>query len=105
MKRPAFLLPFLAAALLAAPADAEPPLAAEPSPVTVRALKPLVVYVVVPLCSNAQIDCGSPVAGRPGDLEHNVYWGAVFGARRFFERRGSGWERVEVARGDRVFLE
>ena len=61
--------------------------------------------MVVPLCSNEQIDCGSPIAGRPGDLAHNVYWGAVFGARRFLERKGSGWERVDVARGDRVFLE
>jgi hypothetical protein len=59
----------------------------------------------VPLCSNAQIDCGSPIAGRPGDLEHNTYWGAVFGARRFFERKGSGWDRVELTRGGPVFLE
>src|SRR5262245_50438317 len=51
--------------------------------------KPPVLYVVVPLCSNEQVDCGSTLAGRPGDLEHNLYWGAVFGARRFFERRAS----------------
>jgi hypothetical protein len=64
-----------------------------------------VVYVVVPLCSNAQINCGSAIAGRPADLAHNIYWGAVFGARRFFERKRTDWERVEVSRKDAVFLE
>jgi hypothetical protein len=58
----------------------------------------LVTFVVVPLCSNAQIDCGSSVAGRPGDLSKNIYWGAVFGQRRFFERKNSGWTLVEVTR-------
>jgi hypothetical protein len=104
MKLPA-LAAAVAAALLAAPAPAE--LAAPPPgpPLAVPAGEPLVVYVVVPLCSNAQIHCGSSIAGRPGDLEHNVYWGAVFGARRFLERKGSGWERVEVERNQGVFLE
>jgi hypothetical protein len=59
--------------------------------------KPFVVVVIVPLCDNEQIDCGSPIAGRPRDLAHNVYWGAAFGHRRFFERKGSGWTRVELA--------
>jgi hypothetical protein len=82
------------------------PASADPAGATSEAgAAPLVVYVVVPLCSNEQIDCGSAVAGRPADLEHNVYWGAVFGARRFFERAKSGWERVEVTRGEGVFLE
>jgi hypothetical protein len=87
-----------AVALLLA-STALPAAAAEP------VAEPLVVYVVVPLCSNEQIDCGSPTAGRPADLEHNLYWGAVFGARRFFDRKNSGWERVEVTRGDGVYLE
>ncbi len=95
----------LAALLLAAPSTAEPDALDGGPPLTLPAGEPLVVYVVVPLCSNAQIDCGSSIAGRPGDLEHNVYWGAVFGARRFLERKGSGWERVEVTRRDPVFLE
>lgn len=93
---------------LAALARADSPSAAAPLDAVaadVRAGRPLVLHVVVPLCSNDQIDCGSGIAGRPGGLEHNVYWGAVFGARRFFERRKSGWERVEVTRGDGVFLE
>ena len=80
--------------------------AASPAEADVRAGRPLVVYVVVPLCSNEQIHCGSSIAGRPGDLAHNVYWGAVFGARRFLAREGSGWETVEVTRPDNgVFLE
>lgn len=67
--------------------------------------RPLVVHVRVALCSNAQIDCGSKIAGRPGDLRHNIYWGAVFGARRFLELPASGWERVSLAKVDDVVLE
>lgn len=61
---------------------------------------PLVTFVVVPLCSNDQINCGSGVAGRPGDLSKNIYWGAIFGQRRFFDRAKSGWTRVDVTRPD-----
>jgi hypothetical protein len=59
-----------------------------------------VVHVVVPLCDNDLIDCGSGVAGRPGDLARNLYWGAAFGQRRFFDRARSGWTRVDVAAPD-----
>ncbi|MFT3770741.1 MAG: hypothetical protein QM820_35405 [Minicystis sp.] len=96
----------LATAFVAAPTITR----ADPGPLDaiaadVRAGKPLVLYVVVPLCSNEQINCGSGIAGRPAGLEHNVYWGAAFGARRFFERPKSGWERVERTRGEGIFLE
>ncbi|MEZ4372794.1 MAG: hypothetical protein R3B07_18360 [Polyangiaceae bacterium] len=67
--------------------------------------KPLVVHVTVPLCSNAQIDCGASWAGQPGRLETNLYWGAIFGARRIFDGKRSGWERVEVTKQDDVYLE
>ncbi len=67
--------------------------------------KPLVVHVTVALCSNQQIDCGSKIAGRPGNLSHNVYWGAVFGARRFLEMKSSGWERLSLGKLDDVVLE
>lgn len=87
----AFFLPAWAAA---APLDA--------AAVEVRAGRPFVVSVVVPLCSNAQINCGGGLAGRPTDLQHNTYWGAIFGARRFFDRKGSGYERVEVTRSDEL---
>ncbi len=71
----------------------------------VREGRPLVIQVVVPLCSNAQIDCGSGIAGRPDRLDTNIYWGAVFGHRRFFDRNGSGFERIDVGRGGGALLE
>ncbi|NUO54754.1 MAG: hypothetical protein HOV80_38425 [Polyangiaceae bacterium] len=49
----------------------------------------LAVHVLVPLCDNDQIDCGSTRAGDPDDLGHNLYWGAVFGHKRFFSRKAS----------------
>ena len=67
--------------------------------------RPLVVHVTVALCSNDQIDCGSKLAGRAGNLSHNVYWGASFGARRFLELRASGWERLSLGKLDDVVLE
>jgi hypothetical protein len=100
--RASVLIASLVAMLTASPAAADPP---SPSVLGPPLADPLVVYVVVPLCSNEQIDCGSSIAGRPAGLDHNVYWGAVFGARRFFERKKSTWERVEVTRGEGVMLE
>ncbi len=67
--------------------------------------KPLVVHVTVALCSNQQIDCGSQIAGRAGNLSHNVYWGAIFGARRFLEMKSSGWQRVSLGKVDDTVLE
>ncbi len=66
---------------------------------------PLVIRVVVPLCSNEQIWCGAGFAGQPGKPATNLYWGAIFGARRFFERKRSVWSRVELSSGDGVVLE
>ncbi|MRG98374.1 hypothetical protein [Polyangium spumosum] len=68
------------------------------------AAEPLVVHVIVPLCSNAQIDCGSNVAGDPDRLDTNLYWGAAFGHRRFFDRKKSGFSRLDVmgAEGPRL---
>ncbi len=60
----------------------------------VAAGEPLVVRVVVPLCHNALISCGDGGLGAPGDLRHNLYWGALYGARRFFDRPGLGWESL-----------
>jgi len=59
--------------------------------------QPLVVHVTIPLCSNAQIDCGSRAAGAPGNPRTNLYWGAIFGAKTIFERKASGWEAVAQA--------
>jgi hypothetical protein len=59
---------------------------------------PLVLHVVVPLCDSRQIACGKGGAGNPRDLDRNLYWGAIFGARRFFDRKRSGFERVSSTR-------
>jgi hypothetical protein len=67
--------------------------------------RPLVVHVTVALCSNEQIDCGSKLAGRPGDLKQNIHWGAIFGARRFLERKGSEFKRISLGAVDSVILE
>lgn len=60
----------------------------------VRAGEPVVVHVTVALCDNAQIACGSGGLGSPGNLRSNLYWGALFGAKRFFDRPERGWEAV-----------
>lgn len=57
---------------------------------------PLVVHVIVPLCHEDQVRCGGGRAGKPRDLERNLYWGAIFGARRFLDRPRSAFERVSV---------
>jgi hypothetical protein len=71
----------------------------------VAAGHPLVTHVVVPLCSNQQIDCGAPWAGRPADLDRNLYWGAIFGVRTWMERPRSDWQRVSVAGAEGPRLE
>ncbi len=71
----------------------------------VAAGKPLVAHVVVPLCSNQQIDCGAPWAGRPADLDKNLYWGAIFGVRTWMERPRSDWQLVSVAGAEGPRLE
>jgi hypothetical protein len=91
----------------AAPSPADRPWSGD-RPAIARDLaagRPLVIQVLVPLCSNEQIDCGSRAAGQPGNPSKNLYWGAIFGARRFLERKGSRWERVELTSGDDVELE
>jgi len=109
MPRPvlALLLALLAVTLPPSPASAESPWSAADAQIAadIKEGRPLVVLVVVPLCDNDQIDCGSPIAGRPRDLGHNTYWGAVFGQRRFFERRGSGWTRLDLTSGKDDLLE
>lgn len=56
----------------------------------------LVVHVLVPLCDNAQINCGGTKAGDPTDLKHNLYWGAIFGHKRFFSKASGKFERVAL---------
>jgi len=71
----------------------------------VAAGKPLVVFVYVPLCSNQQIWCGSNAGGDPVGLNSNIYWGAIFGSRRFFDDYRTPYERVETIHGETPDLE
>jgi len=125
MRRRTWLGGFLALSLgtlaAATPADAH---ADAPKPLTVakvapsgwgsssaasdvRAGKPLVIEVFVPLCSDSKGGaCGKhPGAGDPDDLDSNLYWGAVWGARRFLERKWLGWTRTESGQGEAWELE
>jgi hypothetical protein len=65
----------------------------------------LVVHVLVPLCDNAQIVCGSKSAGDPLDLARNLYWGAIFGQKRFFTRKASSFTQVSEEKGTGSHLE
>jgi hypothetical protein len=65
----------------------------------------LVIHVYVPLCHNDQVDCGSSLAGKPDNLKHNLYWGAVFGQKRFFSRKSSKWSEVAIEKGSGNVLE
>ncbi len=66
---------------------------------------PIVVHVVVPLCHNEQIDCGSPALGDPDNLRTNLYWGALFGARRMFDKKRFGYEKLGQERAPDGVLE
>jgi hypothetical protein len=65
-----------------------------------RAGRPLVVHAHVALCDNSIIRCGSRALGDGDSLRTNLYWASGGGARGFFDRRGSGWTRVFVGRGE-----
>jgi hypothetical protein len=91
------------AATLAAPAtwsEGHPDIAAD-----VRAGAPFVTLVYVPLCNNAQIDCGGKSAGDPSALDKNLYWGRGFGVRRFLNERPKTWELVTHTSGSGDVLE
>lgn len=59
-----------------------------------RAGRPLVTVLDVPLCSNQQVRCGGGGAGDPESLDKNLYWGRGFGVRRYFEETARGWTLV-----------
>jgi hypothetical protein len=66
--------------------------------VDLRAGKPLTVRVDVALCDNSLITCGGHGLGDGDDAGRNLYWASSGGLRGWFERRGSGWQRVQVMR-------
>ncbi|MEZ4221348.1 MAG: hypothetical protein R3B13_10525 [Polyangiaceae bacterium] len=73
----------------------------------VQSGKPLVVEIFVPLCSDSKGGrCGkNKGAGDPTNLDDNLYWGAVWGARRYFERGWLGWKKIEQKGGSGSELE
>jgi hypothetical protein len=60
----------------------------------VKAGKPLVVEVHVPLCSNELIRCGNAKLGDGDNPSTNLYWSTTPGFGVWFARKGSGWKRV-----------
>lgn len=59
-----------------------------------KAGKPLVVEVHVPLCDSSIIACGNAKLGDGDNPETNLYWSTTPGFGEWFARRGSGWKRV-----------
>jgi hypothetical protein len=111
MKAMLALLVWLVLVALARPATAGAP---EPKPWTAgvpglsqRVMRgdPLVIHVIVPLCHNAQIVCGDHGLGTPDRPSTNLYWGALYGARRFFERKDLDWQAIPQVSGVAGVLE
>lgn len=73
----------------------------------VQSGKPLVIEVFVPLCSSKRGGpCGkTDESGEADNLDENIYWGAIFGARRFLERKNQGWTKTESGQGESFELE
>jgi hypothetical protein len=73
----------------------------------VQSGKPLVIEVFVPLCSSKRGGpCGkTDESGEADNLDENIYWGAIFGARRFLERKNLGWTKTESGQGESFELE
>jgi hypothetical protein len=60
----------------------------------VKAGKPLVVEVHVPLCSNEIIRCGNAKLGDGDNPSTNLYWATTPGFGKWFARKDSGWTRT-----------
>jgi hypothetical protein len=104
MRIAAFLATLLGASLVVFHASAEPGWSAQEVRASVRRGAPIVVQVVVPLCDKSQIYCG-PGLGNPGSLRTNLYWGALYGVPRFFQRKALGYEALEEQRAPEGVLE
>lgn len=68
--------------------------------VDLRAGRPLVVQVHVPLCDNRVLRCGGHGLGDGDAPRHNLYWGTSGGFVGWFGRKGSGWRLLHVDAGD-----
>jgi hypothetical protein len=60
----------------------------------VKAGKPLVVEVHVPLCDNEFTRCGNAKLGDGDNPGTNLYWSTTPGLGVWFARKGSGWTRT-----------
>ncbi|HUS28941.1 MAG TPA: hypothetical protein VMZ53_10530 [Kofleriaceae bacterium] len=60
----------------------------------VKAGKPLVVEVHVPLCDNEFTRCGNAKLGDGDNPETNLYWSTTPGLGVWFARKAGGWQRV-----------
>lgn len=65
-----------------------------------KAGKPLVVEVHVPLCDASIIPCGNAKLGDGENPETNLYWATTPGFGRWFARKAGGWKRVQLAGTD-----
>lgn len=63
-----------------------------------KAGKPLVVQVHVPLCDNDIIWCGNQRLGDGDDPDRNLYWATSGGFRGWFGRKSLGWRLVHRQR-------
>ena len=93
-------LAFVAPAALAQPTPIETSssAAAQPWSASSQATvgQPVLIHVIVALCSNEYTYCGSKAKGDPTDLDGNLYLGATFGARRLFDSSYSPWTRISA---------
>ncbi|MBW2699520.1 MAG: hypothetical protein JRF33_01765 [Deltaproteobacteria bacterium] len=57
--------------------------------------KPLVAHVIVALCDNVHqgIVPVKPFLGNGEDFKNNLYWGALYGVKRFLKNSG-GWKQL-----------
>jgi hypothetical protein len=64
---------------------------------TVHAQQPRTIHVLVALCDNVHqgIVPVPKALGNGQDKDHNLYWGAAYGVRTWFDR-SKGWERLKV---------
>src|SRR5262245_1577670 len=58
--------------------------------------EPIVVTAHVPLCDNRIIRCGNKRLGDGDNPDTNLYWNTDEGFLGWFNRRGSGWDRVKI---------
>ncbi len=69
----------------------------------IKAGKPLVIHVIVPLCDNNSVQCGNNKLGNGDNADTNLYWATSGGFRGWFAKK-KYWKQVKrvVSRTDIV---